>query len=216
MKALIFDMDGVMIDSERHWQEDEWDMIYRLLPNWSKKDHAKIIGRSITDIYSVLSGEYGLTMGREAFLAQVDAIAHIVYSKEANLMDGLLDVLNALKGKIPMAMASSARRSWIEEVVRRFELQPFFKAIVSFEDIGNRPGKPAPDIYLHTAKLLGVAPADCVVIEDACNGVLAGKAAGMKVIGFRNGFNAEQDLSTADAEVKGFGEVARVIEEILR
>lgn len=203
MKALIFDMDGVMIDSELHWQEDEWNMIYKLLPNWTEKDHAKIIGRSITDIYSVLSQEYGLPIGREKFLTQVDAIAHTVYSKESNLMDGLLDILNAFQGRVPMAMASSARRSWIKQVVQRFSLRPFFKTIVSAEDIDG-PGKPAPDIYLYAAKKLKVSPADCWVIEDSKNGVLSARAAGMKVVGFRNGFNQDQDLSKADKIIHGF------------
>ncbi|MFH0820181.1 MAG: HAD family phosphatase [Candidatus Peregrinibacteria bacterium] len=207
MKALIFDMDGVMIDSELHWQDDEWAMIAKMIPHWTEADHAKILGKSITDIHALLVKDYGLPISREAFLAQVEGIAHKIYAEETNLMEGLLEVLNKLKGQVPMAMASSAKRNWIEQVVQRFSLQPFFKAIVSYEDIGNRPGKPAPDIYLFTAKKLGMAPADCWVIEDSQNGVLSAKAAGMKVIGFKNGFNESQNLSQAHTMIKSLKEL---------
>ncbi|HEX9025530.1 MAG TPA: HAD-IA family hydrolase, partial [Clostridium sp.] len=90
-------------------------------------------------------------------------------------------------------------------VVSKFKLQDYFRFIVSGEEVDN--GKPAPDVYIETAKKLGMLPRDCTVIEDSKNGVLAAKAAGMMCIGFQNVNSGNQDLSMADNIVKSILEI---------
>ena len=122
-------------------------------------------------------------------------------------MEDFTKVIDEIKTrKIPIALASSSLREWIEIVLNRFDLNPFFDVIVSAEDI-DAPGKPAPDIYLYTAKKLGLLPGECLVIEDSYHGVTAAKSAGMFCIGFRNGFNEKQDLSSADFIANGYKEL---------
>jgi len=197
-------MDGVIIDSERYWKKAELTFFDKLLASWTKEDQQKIIGINVNDTYRLLANEYGLTISHKEFLRRVNGIAVEVYQNKCNLTDGFLELIEKLKTKNhKIALASSSLNEWIEIALERFSLKPFFDVVVSAEDI-NAPGKPAPDIYLHTAKKLEVDPKDCVVIEDSKHGVAAAKAAGMTVIGFRNGFNEKQDLSKADIEINGF------------
>src|SRR5207237_6272674 len=105
-----------------------------------------------------------------------------------------------------VSLASSSPMNWIDIVLDRFHFRSSFAVVVSAEDLPGE-GKPSPAIYLLTAQRLGVKPEKCVVIEDSKNGVLSAKSAGMYCIGFRNGFNQEQDLSQADIIVHGFNQL---------
>lgn len=202
MKALIFDMDGVMIDSEIHWGIDERSFIKGLVTHWDSRDQARITGMSPRGVYELLCQEYGLNLTWEEYKPRFDEVGALVYSK-AQLLDGFLEFIKSVKIHYRTAVASSADKKNIKLILDRFNLHPLFNVVVSAEDIKGK-SKPVPDIYLHTAKKLGVDPCDCVVIEDAQNGVLAAKAAGMICIGLRNGINHAQDLSAADQIAEGF------------
>ncbi len=204
MKSIIFDMDGVLIDSERHWKKAELGFFNKLLPEWTKEDQQKIIGINVHDTYRILKTDYGLAIDEDTFISQVKKIALTIYREKASLLPGVIDLLMDIKQRdIPTALASSSLTEWIESVLQRFGLRHYFKFLISAENLDEK-GKPAPDIYLHTAKRLGVEPKQCVVIEDSRHGVMAAKSAGMMCIGLRNGFNNPQDLSSADMELKGF------------
>ena len=204
MKAVIFDMDGVILDSELHWKKAELTLFRKLLPKWTKSDQQTILGLNVHDTFRKLANDYGLVLNHLDFIKRVEGIALEVYRKKANLLPGFLEVIQVLKNKkIPIALASSSLREWIDIALSRFNIKAYFDLVVSDEDL-DVPGKPAPDIYIHTAKLLNVKPSDCVVIEDSKNGVMSAKNAGMYCIGLRNGFNNKQDLSKSDLEVEGF------------
>lgn len=205
-KAVIFDMDGVMIDSEVYWNHDESSLFKKWFHRWTEDDHKALIGLNIYDTYEHLTRHYGLKKTKEDYLKEVKAIADVIYASKANLVDGLIPLLQSLKAENSLVgLASSSLRVWIDSILSRFELRPYFKMTLSAEEIDGA-GKPAPDIYIEAAKQLNTNPKDCVVIEDSRNGVLAGKAAGMTVIGFRNGFNETQDLSQADHIIHGLKE----------
>ena len=204
MKAVIFDMDGVILDSEIHWKKAELTLFNQILPKWTKNDQQRIIGLNINDTYRILANEYGLELSRPDFIDRVMGVALQVYQKKAHLLPDFLDFIKRLKENIiPTALASSSLKEWINIAIERFGLDGYFDYIISTEDLDTK-GKPAPDIYLYAAKKLNIDPSDCIVIEDSRNGVLAAKAAGMSCIGFRNGFNKKQDLSPADWEAEGF------------
>ncbi|MBN2095795.1 HAD-IA family hydrolase [Candidatus Peregrinibacteria bacterium] len=209
MKAIIFDMDGVIIDSEKHWKKAELTFFGKLLPCWTKKDQQKIIGINVHETYRILANDYGLSLTHREFIERVNSIALEVYRKKCSLIDGFLDLVKKLTlipvrgGNLKIALASSSLNEWIDIALERFELRPFFDVVVSAEDI-NAPGKPKPDIYLYTARKLGVGPDGCLVIEDSHHGVAAAKSAGMVCVGLRNGFNEQQDLSAADVIMDGF------------
>jgi HAD superfamily hydrolase (TIGR01509 family) len=207
MHALIFDMDGVIVDSERHWKEVEGFFLQKLIPTWGGADQDRIIGLSVHDLYKQLVSEYQLAHTKEEFLEVYHDMASIIYGHKASLIDGFSELLAALnRDNVPVALASSSPRPWIEMVLERFKLRAAFDVVVSADELQGE-GKPLPDIYLHTARKLGVEPAMCIVIEDSKNGVLSARNAGMYCIGFRNGFNDEQDLSAANMITHGFNEL---------
>jgi HAD superfamily hydrolase (TIGR01509 family) len=196
--AVIFDMDGVLVDSELHWKKLEGFFLQSLVPTWSAGDQGKIIGLSVHDLYSMLTTDYGLQKSKEEFLDLYHVMARDIYTVHVSLIEPFPRLLADLKARaVPVALASSSPRAWIDMMLERFSLAELFTEVVSSDELQGK-GKPAPDIYLLTAQRLGVPPEQCLVIEDSRNGVLSAKAAGMYCIGFRNGFNEEQDLSDAD------------------
>ena len=207
MKAVIFDMDGVIIDSEQHWKKQELNLFGELLGEWTKEDQHDITGLNVKDTYEILTTKYGLPITYKEYMNKVENIALDVYRNKANLLDGLVDLLKELKqNNIPTALASSSLKEWIEIVMDRFDMRQYFDILVSAEEI-NAPGKPAPDIYLITADKLGVKPENCIVFEDSTHGATAANKAGMFCIGLRNGFNKKQDLSMANIEIHGFKDI---------
>jgi len=207
MNAVIFDMDGVIVDSEIHWKTLEGYFLQSLIPTWTSADQDKIIGLGVHDLYTLLISQYGLQKTKQQFLELYQEMANKIYGQKVSLIAGFSDLLTTLnKNNIPVALASSSPRSWINIMLRRFGLQPSFRVVVSADELEGE-GKPSPAIYLLTAQRLGVSPTSCIAIEDSKNGVLSAKNAGMFCIGFRNGFNEEQDLSKADMIIHGFAEL---------
>jgi len=203
MKAIIFDMDGVVLDSERHWDAEEFSLFQKLVPEWGREKHKKVVGLNIRDTYKVLAKE-GLQMPREEFSALIDKLAKNIYRTKAELMPGFKELKDELKKqKIPIGLASSSRFTWIEMALAKLGLEGFFDAITSSQEIKGQ-GKPAPDIYLLAAKKTGFSPKECVAVEDSANGVKAAKSAGCYTIGFRYGGNDDQDHSPADLDLRGF------------
>ena len=207
MDAVIFDMDGVIVDSELHWKTVEGYFLQSVIPTWSSSDQSRIIGIGVHDLYALLSSEYGLQKTEEQFLELYQEMASEIYGQKVSLLEGFSDLLATLKKHhIPVALASSSPKTWIDIVLQRFHLLESFKVVVSADELEG-DGKPSPAIYLLTAKRLGVSPDRCMAIEDSKNGVLSAKNAGMFCIGFRNGFNDEQDLSRADRIIHRFDEL---------
>lgn len=203
-KALIFDMDGVIIDSEKHWQTSELSLMKKWIPSWSHEDQLKIIGLNLNDIYKVLVSDYGFLIDKVIFKKEVEEVAIGIYKNYAQLMPGFLDVLKGSYGKLSIGLASSAKRDWIDITLDKFNLRSYFDYTLSADQITG-PGKPAPDIYLSVAENLGVSPNRCIVIEDSTHGISAAKSAGMFCIGFRSSLNQSADLSAADEIIEGFG-----------
>lgn len=207
VEALVFDMDGVIVDSERHWKQLEGFFLQQLIPHWDRADQGKITGLSLRDTFALLRDSYGLKHTESEFLDVYQDMAAQIYMEKVALLPGFTGLLDELRAhEVPLALTSSSLRSWIEMVLARFSLHDAFRVVVSAEELKGE-GKPSPAIYIHTAKELGVPAARCIVIEDSRNGVLSAKAAGMYCIGLRNGFNEEQDLSGADIIVHGFHEL---------
>lgn len=215
IKAIIFDMDGVLIDSEHWWQKFEHKFFASILKPWNKETERNIeydiMGRGLKDIHQVLRDKYGLKMTWPALRTAFDNAALDIYLKQCKLMPGVLEVLDYLKKKgIKTALASSSFHSWIKMMLNRFELKKYFDAIVSSQDVGSR-SKPAPDIYLYTAKKLKLEPQDCLVVEDSQNGILSAKRAGMKVVGYRSKNNQGVDLGEADVVIGDLRELNLVV-----
>jgi len=205
--AVIFDMDGVIVDSEIHWKTTEGYFLQSLIPTWSMNDQDRIIGLGVHDVYTILVNTYHLQQSKAQFLAIYQEMANEIYGQKVSLIEGFTELLSTLNNNnIPVALASSSPASWIDVMLQRFSLRESFKVVVSADELAGE-GKPSPAIYLYTAKRLGIKPAKCIAIEDSKNGVLSAKRAEMFCIGFRNGFNDEQDLSGADMIIRRFAEL---------
>ncbi len=205
-------MDGVIVNSEEMWRIVEGPFFKALIPGWNEASHDEIVGMGVEDVYFHLLQKHQIQKTKEDFIASCEKIAIEIYEKRVSLPKGFLSFLDELREKkTPLGLGSSSPKRWIERVLRRFDLAPYFASILSAEDVDNKT-KPAPDLYLASAKNLRASPADCLAIEDSNPGVRAAKAAGFFCLGFRNGSNAAQDFSLADGEIKGFGEILGLLQ----
>jgi HAD superfamily hydrolase (TIGR01509 family) len=207
VKAVLLDMDGVMVDSEHQWKILEVPFLTGLLGRWTDADHERIVGLSVVNLYGFLAREYGLKLTREEFLKRSESQALEVYRERVSLADGLVDTLEDLRNNgVALGVASSSHRRWIQIVLERFKIGGYFTSVVSGDDVNGRT-KPHPDIYLKAAAGAGAEPSRCLAVEDSCIGLTAAKAAGMKCVAYRSGSNDSQDLSKADLEARHFGEL---------
>ena len=198
-QAVIFDMDGVILDSERVYQEIERRMFDELRIPVTLEEHRKFIGTAETAMWRYMKTRYGIQeeiselvrRERECFLSRLSS------SPGIPPMEGLEELLKRLSNKdIPLLIASSSSGNIIDAVIRHLGIAGYFSGIVSGDDVEH--SKPAPDIFLKVSKLINIPPSGCVVIEDSENGVMAAKAAGMRVVGLVNPGSGEVDLSQAD------------------
>lgn len=215
MKAVIFDMDGVIIDSEPIHFEVDKQTFKDLGYNVSVEELGKYVGTTNEYMLTEIKKKYNINKSIEEIISyKVEMTKRKVMESNLEPIEGIKELLSELKNKdIPTAIASSSPRDFIDVVVSKFKLKNYFKFIVSGEEV--KRGKPAPDIYFETAKKLGINPRDCIVIEDSKNGVLAAKTAGMKCIGFQNANSGNQDLSKADIIVNSIKDVNTKNTEIL-
>lgn len=199
-------MDGVIVDSEDHWKQVELEFFSFILPGWTLEKQQSIIGLNINDVYKVMTEKYALKIDKITFSKEVKKIAIKIYSEKCNLIDGFLNTIIELKNKgFKIGLASSSMVEWIDIVVDRFNIRQYFDIIVSADEI-NGKGKPEPDIYLHTAKMLNSNPEECIVIEDSHNGAKSAKSANMFCIGLRGKVNKMQDLSITDVIINNYKE----------
>ena len=204
-RAVFFDMDGVLVDSELQWRRAEATFFRELDFDHSRADPERFVGLGVVDLYELLRRDYGLKASRERFLELSQRAAEEVYLHRVTLEPGALALIDDLRARgYTTGLASASPRDWVRMVVDRFRLRPHFAAVVSIDDVHGE-GKPSPAIYLRASGIAGIPPSASSAIEDSKYGVMAAKRAGMRCVGLRNGSNDGQDLSLADAHAKGLG-----------
>lgn len=209
-KAVVFDMDGVIVDSELQWQLASFDFFKRRVPLWRDEDNHRIVGLGVEDLYHFLVREYSLSAGKHEFLKECHDLAQLVYTERCTLAQGFRELVAALRVRgLKVGLASSSPRAWIDFVLGRFGLT--FDALACADDVPSGKTKPEPDIYRLCLARLGIEPAEAVAVEDSRFGVTAAKAAGLRCVALRNGANDAQDLSLADAEARGYSELSRAL-----
>jgi len=180
-EAVIFDCDGTLVDSmPAHF--DAWCealAAYGAGGIFREDVFFAMGGRPTRDIVVDLNSEYGLKLDPEA-IALAKREAFLAKLHQLEFIDEVADFAKSLSGKMPLAVASGGSRYVVEKTLRLLGCSDWFDEVVTADDVSN--GKPAPDIFLKAAELLGVAPGKCLVIEDAPPGVAAAEAAGMQVI----------------------------------
>ncbi|MDD2717258.1 MAG: HAD family phosphatase [Candidatus Wallbacteria bacterium] len=204
LHAVILDMDGVLIDSEKCWKRAELVFLARLIHDPDRFDTNRFIGLGMRDVYSLLVREHLIKVSEDEFRQVYHDAAAVIYKDWTCLMPGVLDFIGSARKKgLKIGLASSSPLSWIEMVLERFELRTRFDQIVSSDHVGGE-AKPSPRVYQHALSLLGVNSSKSLAIEDSCYGIISAKKAGLHCLGFRNGGNDHEDFSLADGEIDSF------------
>ena len=182
--AVIFDLDGVLIDSEGVWNEARQEVTRQHGGRWSADAQRAMMGMSSTEWSAYLHDELGVELSPQAISDEVVARLLDLYRERLPLLPGARERVVALADTWPLGLASSANRPIIDLVLELAGLSELFQATVSSEEVPH--GKPAPDVYLEAARRLSVAPARCAAVEDSSNGLRSAAAAGMTVIAVPN------------------------------
>ena len=199
IRTVIFDLDGVIINSEPVHQRLESEMFAELNLDITEKDRAYLVGMSAVDMWKYIRKAYDMDIDPQELLKYGrkkywDVLEN---TDDVKLIPGVLDLIRTLKKQgLVLLVASSATSITVNKVLEIFELGSWFEGTVGGDEVIN--SKPDPEIFLKAAALIDTNPAECLVIEDSTNGVLAAKGAGMKSIGLKNHQTVPQDLSKAD------------------
>ena len=205
MDALLFDMDGVVVDSEDYWHAAEREELLPAVLSGEVPDLDEITGMPYREIYDHLDAHYETTVSKAEFVQLYDETAETVYRERVELLDSFQEIREAAReAGVPVGLVSSSPPDWMGYVLERFGLE--FDLVLSDDDVPG-PGKPEPHIYEAAAERLEVAPENCVAVEDSRNGSLAAERAGMTVVGYRVQHNAETDLSASDVVCAGSNEL---------
>ena len=211
LQAVLFDLDGTLIDSERDNIESVAMAMRKLGKNLTQAERDFVIGHSWRDIYDMLVLNHGIAVPMADLInIAVDEKQSLIEAHGFRVLPGALEIVRRLADRgVPLAIASGSSRREVHEAIEGIGLTPCFRVLLGAEDYA--PGKPHPAPYLAAMKALGVDAQGCVVIEDALPGVKAGKAAGAAVIGVQEGNFAGYDLSEAHIVVQRLTDVTDAV-----
>lgn len=197
VEAVLFDMDGVLVDTEPWWQSVRVAFAEARGRTWTDADGRACIGVNTREWATIMRDHLAIDDSLDEIESEVLGALVARYAAEPTpSIPGAADNVRRIAADVPIALASGAHRSLIDAALAAIGLTGVFGAVVSADEVAR--GKPAPDVYLEAARRLGVAPAGCLVVEDSGNGVRAGKAAGMRVVLVPNQ-HALPDVVTAAA-----------------
>jgi HAD superfamily hydrolase (TIGR01509 family) len=183
-EAVVFDLDGVLLDSEQVWDEVREELAREHGGRWHPGAQADMMGMSSPEWSRYMHDVIGLEESPAEINDEVVRRMLERYRMRLPLIDGSVEAVRRLASQFRLGVASSSNRPLIDEALRATGLEQLFAATVSSEEVPR--GKPAPDVYLEAARRLGVAPEHAVAIEDSANGIRSAHAAGMVVVAVPN------------------------------
>ena len=193
--AVIFDMDGVLLDSEPLHYEAVRLILEEQGVEFPIEDYFRYLGTTLTSTWDDLCERYPIAMYFEQFEARYNADVLKQYQAGAPLIRGARELVEQLRNAgVPIAVASSSHREWVEAALTGAGLRDYFDQTTAGDEVSM--GKPSPEIYLKAAEKLGFDPANCIAIEDAPAGVESAKAAGMNVVLVRSELTNDLDLAS--------------------
>jgi len=180
IEAVVFDLDGVLIDSEPVWEEVRRDLVASRGGHWAPDAQRRLMGMSTPEWARYLSQDLGVGLSPDEIAAQVIGEMTDRYAGRLPLMPGAVGAVRAMAGRWPLGLASSSPPVLIETVLTAAGIGSLFVTTVSTEELPH--GKPAPDVYLTVAERLGISPTRGVAVEDSSNGLRSAAAAGLQVV----------------------------------
>jgi beta-phosphoglucomutase len=208
LKAIIFDMDGVLVNSEPLHRKAYFDMFEEFNLNVSNRLYESFTGKSTSAICKELCEIFDLSISHEKLMLSKRKHFKTIFDNdpEFQMIDGALSLIkNYFYNNLTLILASSASMTNINRIFKKFDLDKFFKAKISGADL--KESKPNPEIFIKAAKLSGFNKSECIVIEDSTNGVIASKSAGIYCIGFNSTNSKNQNYDKADLVVSNFNEI---------
>jgi len=197
--AVVFDLDGVLIQSEELWNEVREQLARERGGRYDAKAQRDMMGMSSREWSRYMHEAVGLPESPDEIVAEVVALMEDRYREELPLISGAVEAVERLAARWPLGLASSSNRVLIDLVLELSGLDRFFEATVSSEEVAR--GKPAPDVYLEACRRLEVEPARAAAVEDSHAGIASAKAAGMRVIAIPNPSYPPDEESLAQADV---------------
>lgn len=211
LKGVIFDMDGVIVDSEPIHRKVANDLFKDLRISVPDKLLDSFVGVSPNQMWTKLKNKYKLQQSiKELTRMQRDKynnyFSYLLLQERIKAMPGVIRLIEDLsENNVKLSIASSSSIKIINLVLDALKMRKFFPVIISGDEVNS--GKPAPDIFIYASKCMGICLKDCIVIEDSKNGIEAAKSAKIKCIGFKNPDSGNQDLSCADLVIDNFLEI---------
>lgn len=212
IKAIIWDMDGVIIDSENHYLRLEKEFLSRLGIHVDENILHDYMGTPFSNYFPVLAKKYGSSKNIDEAKEEYIKFIKELYAEHVQLTPGLKEVFEELNKEYKFALATSTVESLASTALERFNLVNFFKIRVHGDDI--KKGKPDPEIFLKALSNLGFTKDEVIVIEDSFNGIKAGKAAEMKVIAYKASHNKDIDFSLADYVIEDLRGIPNIIKSM--
>jgi HAD superfamily hydrolase (TIGR01509 family) len=199
IEAVVFDLDGVIVDSEQVWDEVREAYVVETGGRYSERATREMMGMSSPEWSTYMSEELAVPGTPEEINAAIVERMLARYGEAPPLIPGAVEAVRRIAARWPLAIASSSNPELIEVVVRAAGLGDVFGIAVSSQEVPR--GKPAPDVYLEAARRLGVEPTSCGAVEDSHNGIRSAKAAGMRVVAVPNPHFPPDDEAMAAADV---------------
>jgi HAD superfamily hydrolase (TIGR01509 family) len=213
IRAVIFDLDGVLLDSEAAWDAAREAYTRESGGTWRDTAQRDMMGMSSLEWSLYMRDELGVPADPEQISSDVVERMLASYRDRLPLIGGAVEAVERLAARWPLALASSANRPLIDLALTESGLASYFQATVSSEEVAR--GKPAPDVYLEAARRIGVDPTDAAAVEDSTNGILAAHNAGMRTIAIPNPAfpPADEALAAADVVIDSVAELTPEVVE---
>ena len=199
IQAVVFDLDGVLIQTEELWDEVRESMARAAGGRYGEEEQRAMMGMSSPEWSRFMHEHVGLPESPDEIAAEVVRRMSARYREQLPLIDGAIEAVERLAARWPLGVASSSNRELIDLVLELSGLDRHFRATVSSEEVAR--GKPAPDVYLEACRRLGVEPARAAAVEDSHAGIRSAKAAGMRVLAIPNPTYPPDDEALANADV---------------
>lgn len=196
MEAIIFDMDGLMVDTEILYHKTDREIAKSFGKSVSEETLGKMMGRKPVESYTIFCSDLGINESIDELLKKRYGLVEKMLEEVVKPMPGLFNILNEFKGKLKMAIATGSPHKFLEITLNKLNIREYFEVTQPSDGIVN--GKPDPEIYLKVIERLGLRPENCIVIEDSSNGARAGKNAGCYTIAVPSEYTYKQDFSFVD------------------